>query len=76
MARMTRVYPASEGLILPMPGGRNLPAEGEVVDLDDLFWARREKDGDITETPPASAAPKVAANTSPASAVSTSNKGE
>lgn len=55
MARMRHVKPAHEGLILPMPNGRDLPADGLSVDFegpDGLFWARREAEQDIQVADP------------------------
>ena len=47
MPRIALVKPAREGLVLPMPGGADLPADGARVDVEDLFWLRRLDEGDV-----------------------------
>ena len=41
------VKPAREGLVIPMPNGADLPADGARVDAGELFWLRRIADGDV-----------------------------
>ena len=47
MPRIALVKPAHQGLVLPMPGGADLPADGARVDVEDLFWLRRLDEGDV-----------------------------
>lgn len=46
-----RVYPKA-GLKVRGPDGRLLSESGLDVKESDLFWARRLRDGDVTETAP------------------------
>lgn len=47
---MILVKPARAGLVIPMPNGRILPAEGLRVPVLTSFWRRRLHDGDVIAT--------------------------
>lgn len=57
MATTLYVKPATAGLRVPGPDGRDLPADGAVVPRIG-FWLRRVADGDVVEaTPPTATVP-------------------